>query len=171
MLQIPGLSMTDSLSSVVRATSNLGFTVRGPFGEHSEPTSYILQLSNQSTLGETEDELLQRVRRAVKQLVSAERKARETLLKTEPGKLYDYVGRAYGTLKYARDISSTEAFQCLCATRLGCYMKMFDNLQLKKVNNLLISSQTGHLCMREGDRIDAADINGKRAQFIRENFD
>ena len=171
MLQLPGLSMNDNLSSVIRGIGHLGFTVRGPFGEQSEPTGHILQLSNQATLGENEDELLQRVRRAVKQLVMAERKERETLLKTEPEKLYDYVGRAYGTLKYAHYISATEAFKCLCAVRLGCYLNMFSNLQLNKVNNLIISSQTGHLCIKEENPISAANIKKKRAQFIMEKLE
>jgi protein arginine kinase len=118
----------------------------------------VFQLSNQSTLGESEGGIIFRLERTVRHLVKCEQAARVRLAKANDGVLLDMVGRAYGTLKHAWRLSNQEALAALFAVRLGIVLGLFDKLGIETVNRLIVSVQPGHLRLEN----EAAETSRKR---------
>lgn len=170
LLQLPGLTLTRQLPAVARGAAMLGLNVRRQFGKDAETSGYLFVLSNQSTLGETEINVLTRIRRAVKQLLPAERLARNTLLHDDCNRFYDYIGRAYGRLRYAYRLRKEECFQDLCLVRIGTGMDMFSCLDIKTLDELITVSQTAHLRARENISSDSEEVNYKRAEIVRHSL-
>lgn len=167
LMQLPGLTLTKQLPAVVRGATNLGLSLRHPFGNDPETAGYLFVLANRSTLGETETCMLTRLRRVVKQLLPAERNARESLLDNDCEGLYDYIGRAYGILRYASRLGRDEAFRYLCIVRFGVSQGMFSQLDYEVLDELLTLCQPGHLRMREQVASDNTEIQDARAKVIR----
>ena len=55
MMHLPALVISNQMEKVVRAVNQLGIAVRGLFGEGSDASGSIFQISNQTTLGESEE--------------------------------------------------------------------------------------------------------------------
>ncbi len=145
MLHLPGLVLTEQIKAVTRGLNKLGLAVRGLFGEGSEAFGDLFQVSNQSTLGETEEQIIARISRVVDRLLEHEKNARYILLETKPNYLFDYVSRAFGVLSHARLLSSEEALKKLSALRVGVDLKMFKSLKIDAINRLMVDIQPGHL--------------------------
>jgi len=167
MLWLPGLALTDGLKPVLRAMSVMNLTVRGLFGEGTEALGFVLQFSNQSTLGESESQILQRLERVVRQLVWSEENARLRLASHSPARLLDLVGRAYGTLFYAHELAAEEALNCLFAVRLGVVTDLFSNLDLATVDELILRTQPGHLQAEHGQTLTEKRAGRLRADRVR----
>ncbi len=113
MLHLPALVLTKQMDKVFRSFQRINVAVRGLFGEGSQFMGDFYQVSNQITLGRSEDELIQQVREIIPVLIDYERKAREFLLKEKNRDLHDDVSRALGILCTARKISSEETMNYL----------------------------------------------------------
>ena len=113
MLHLPGLVLSDQIAQVLQAVGKLQLAVRGFFGEGTESLGNLFQISNQSTLGESEDTIIRRLERVIQQGASHERNARQKLFEDDPDMVFDRVGRAYGTLRHAHVIPSKD---CLLYT-------------------------------------------------------
>ena len=162
MLHLPGLVLTEQIKAVTRGLNKMGLAVRGLFGEGSEAFGDLFQISNQSTLGETEDQIIARISRVVDRLLEHEKNARYILLETKPNYVFDYVSRAYGVLSHARLLSSEEALKKLSALRVGVDLKMFKSLKLDTINRLMIDIQPGHL-----QRLFVKKMNSERRDSYR----
>jgi len=101
LIHLPGLVLTKEIAKVLQGLSQVGLTFRGLYGEGSEVVGNFFQLSNQTTLGKSEDELLDHLAKIVSQVVQYERQAREVLQRDAAGVIADKVWRAYGLLRYA----------------------------------------------------------------------
>ena len=120
MLHLPALKMVDQVKKVLSVLPHVGLSVRGIYGEGTESTGNLYQISNQVTLGLTEDEIIGKIISVTKQVMDQERSAREALLAKESRlQLEDRVHRAYGLLSEARLISSEEAFKLWNNVLLG----------------------------------------------------
>ena len=170
MLQLPALTLSAAMERVARATSKMGLTVRGLCGEGSEATGFLYQISNQSTLGESEEEILGRLERLVRQIIWHEENARLRLLRRQPERVYDYVGRAYGALTYARILSSTETANGLCALRAGVDLGLFTNLSMATVNQLILLTQPGHLQKLAGRSLPEGERDTFRTHVVRSHL-
>ncbi|MDB4474834.1 ATP--guanido phosphotransferase, partial [Opitutaceae bacterium] len=100
MMHLPALVIVGHMEKVVRAVNQLGMVVRGLFGEGSDASGSIFQISNQTTLGEAEPVIVKRLQSVLKSIVEHELNARDRLLENSPGKLPDKIGRAFGILKH-----------------------------------------------------------------------
>jgi protein arginine kinase len=168
MMHLPGLVLTDQMGACICAAEKLSLAVRGIFGEGTEAVGHVFQLSNQSTLGESELEIMGRLEGVVRQLAWSEENARRLLLATRPTAVTDLVGRAFGLLRHARTISSTEAVQHLFSLRLGVELQLFSRLDLGTVNDLMLSVQPGHLQLRHKRALEDAERDIARAALLRE---
>lgn len=165
MLHLPGLVMTKEIGRAIQGISQLHLTVRGIFGEGSDNRGNLFQISNQSTLGESEPEIIGRLSRVIAKLIESEKFARGHLLATSPDILYDRVGRAYGTLRHSYILSVEEALNSLSMLRLGVDMAMFTAVDIHTVNELFVKVNPAHLGRIANSKLppDAA-----RAAMVRE---
>ena len=149
MMFLPGICLTNNFEEMVGAVSKLGICVRGAYGEGSQANGYVFQISNQYSLGKTEDEIIQLVESTVLKICNLELKARQNLLLNNKEKLTDEVYRAYGVLSNCYCISSVEACELLSKLKLGCSLniiniknpevidELLNNISACKINNLV----------------------------------
>jgi len=171
MLHLPGLVATKQMEKVFRAMSKINVVVRGLFGEGSQFMGDFYQVSNQTTLGKTEVELIQKVKEVVPRLIEYERKAREHLLAEDRDALNDMVGRAVGILKTAKKISSEETMHYLSKVRLGVNVGLIDDVQIATVNQLFLQTQPAHLQKLRGLMSNASARNTERANYLHQFLD
>ena len=145
----------------------MGLTYRGLYGEGSEVVGNFFQISNQTTLGSAEEELLDKLLRVVAHVIEREEEARKVLLRDAGYIIEDKLWRAYGTLRYARSLTFDEAMNYLSGVRLAVGLKLIDGLSVYTLNKLLIFSQAAHLAYAEGRTLSESDTNLARARYVR----
>jgi protein arginine kinase len=170
MMHLPGLILTQQMNRIIPAINQLGLVVRGIYGEGSEALGNIFQISNQITLGKSEEDIVEDLKSVVRQLISQERSAREALAKTLNIQLEDRVFRSYGVLTNSRVLESKEAARCLSDVRLGIDMGYIKNVSKTILNELMIMTQPGFLQQYAGGQLRANERDIRRATLIRERL-
>ena len=165
MLHLPGLVLANRIGAVVYSIAKLQLAVRGVFGEGSDNRGNLFQISNQSTLGKNEQEILDHIGNVITKLIEYEKRAREELLQKDSALLFDLIGRAYGTLRYCYKLSYEEALNSLSLLRLGVDMKMFSSVDIHLVNDLFIKVNPAHLGKISAE--PSADLDAIRADMVR----
>jgi protein arginine kinase len=167
MLHLPALVMTRSIDRVLAAISKLSFTTRGLYGEGTQAQGNFFQISNQVSLGTSEEEIISSINGLIRQIIEQELQAREAMLSKNRPILEDRVNRALGILKSARIISSQETIELLSMVRLGCDTGMVKDIDRRTINELFIFIQPAHLQKLENRKISSQERDVKRAQIIR----
>ncbi len=167
LLHLPALVLRDRFNRVLKAISNLGLTVRGFYGEGTESQGFYFQLSNQITLGQTAEEMKNNLQRVSGQVVEQEREARQRLLDSRGLEMKDRLWRAFGILRHARSINGTEALQMLSFCRLGAAVGIFPEIELEKLDGLLMRIQPAHLQTSVGESLGSDQRDFYRARMIR----
>lgn len=167
MLHMPALVMTRQIEKVFRSLQKINLAVRGLYGEGSQAMGDFYQISNQITLGRTEEELIKQVGDVVPALIGYERRAREYLVRESQRDLHDRVSRAYGILCTAQTISSEETMHLLSSVRMGVNLGMISDLEIPVLNQLFIHTQPAHLQKINGTQLSSADRNIERARYLR----
>ncbi len=167
MMHLPGLVLTQQAGRLFHSLSQLGLVVRGLFGEGTEAAGNIFQISNQTSLGKTEEEIVQHLDAVARKVIQAEKQARQLLHSESRIQIEDRVGRAYGLLSSARIMTSEEAMRLLSDVRLGIDLDVLPNLNLRLMNELMVAMQPAFLQKVEGRELDAADRDIRRAAMIR----
>jgi len=167
LIHLPGLVLTKEISKVLQGLAQVGLTFRGLYGEGSEVVGNFFQLSNQTTLGKTEQELLDHLGKMVRQVIEYEEEARQVLWRDVPAIIEDKVWRAYGLLRYARTLSFEETMNLLSGVRLGVGLNLIPDVGVYALNKLLIFTQPTHLAVSEGVELDDPDLNIRRAKYVR----
>jgi len=170
MLHLPALVFTGQINKVLQATAKLGLYIRGLYGEGTEASGNIFQVSNQVAMGRTEDDLIDNIDRIISQIIAREEAIRKTVIVKNKEGLIDRIWRAYGTLKNAYIITSEETIALLSAIRLGVDLGIVKNLDRRMVNELFIVTQPAHLQKLEGKVLSAQERDAKRADLIREKL-
>jgi len=170
MMHLPALVITSQMEKIVRAVNQLGMVVRGLFGEGSDASGSIFQISNQTTLGETEEDIIKRLEAVLKSIIEHEENARAKLLETDAAKLFDKIGRAYGILQNSHLLSSGEAMNLLSLIRLGVDLGLFPCEQRAIVDRLFIEAQPGHLQHAQKGEFEPAQRDILRAARLRSEF-
>jgi protein arginine kinase len=170
MLHLPALVLTRQIEKVFRSLQKISLAVRGLYGEGSQAMGDFYQISNQITLGRSEEDLIQQVSDVVPVLIDYERKARSFLINESEKDLHDRVSRAYGILCTAQTITSEETMHLLSSVRMGVNLGLIDDLEIPTVNQLFIHTQPAHLQMLHGSELDSADRNAERAIYLRRHL-
>ena len=170
MVHLPALVMSGHIEKAFNAVHDLRLAVRGLYGEGTEAHGEFYQISNQITIGRSEEDILADLKAVIEGIVNYEKKARERLLGREPMKLEDKVWRAYSTLKNARLISSDETMRHLSSVRLGAQLGMLPELELKTLNTIFLYIQPAHLQKLEGKELPPEERDVVRARYIREHL-
>jgi protein arginine kinase len=170
MMHLPALVIASQMEKVVRAVNQLGMVVRGLFGEGSDASGSIFQISNQTTLGESEEDILKRLSGVLQSIIEHELNARARLLETDSGKIFDKIGRAYGILQNGHVLSSNEAMNLLSLIRLGVHLGVFPDSKRSVTDRLFIEAQPGHLQYAQKGEFEAGQRDLLRAERLRSEF-
>lgn len=171
MVHLPALVLTRQINRIFNASTQLGLTVRGLYGEGTEAYGNIFQISNQLTLGYTEQGIIDNLKSVTQQIVDQERTARDYLLRQSADVLVDRLWRSYGTLSYARSISGQEALSLISEVRLGIDLNIIDEVPANIFNELLVTTRPNYLqklAARSG--CQEAERDKLRAQVIRDTI-
>lgn len=168
LIHLPGLVLTKEIGKVLAGLQQMGLTYRGLYGEGSEVVGNFFQLSNQTTLGRSEDELQDLLSRVVKHVIERETEARRVLVRDAGYIIEDKLWRSYGTLRYARSLTFEEAMNYLSGVRLAVGLKLVTGLSVYTLNKLLIFAQSAHLSFQEGRALTETETNLARARYVRQ---
>jgi protein arginine kinase len=166
LIHLPGLVLTREIDNVIGRISKVGLVVRGFYGEGTDVMGNLFQISNQTTLGRSEDEIIDSLAKVTQQIIEYELNSQDTLMKDAPDKVW----RSYGILLHARVLTSGEVMNLLSALRLGVCLKLIDKVSLQKINELLIITQPAHLQKFYGREMEATERDMVRAGFVRESL-
>ncbi len=168
LIHLPGLVLTKQIQKVLEGMGQLGLTYRGLYGEGSKVVGNFFQVSNQTTLGRTEGDLIEQLEGLVSRVIGYERQARSVLLREAPSVLEDKVWRAYGILSNARSLSFEEMMNLLSGIRLGVSLKLLQTPRVEAISRIMIYAQTAHLERAARRRLDETDADVFRATYVRE---
>jgi protein arginine kinase len=166
MLHLPGLKQSGVMEKISANLLKLGLTMRGIYGESSEPQADIYQLSNQVTLGLSEKTTINNLKDIAKQIILQERTVRSEMAKHI--ETIDFIHRAIGVLKNARLISTNEFMKLISAVRLGVALGEIKGISLDTINFLMIEVQPAMLSKFANKDLTAIEKEQKRADLIRE---
>ncbi|WP_153722537.1 protein arginine kinase [Sporosarcina cascadiensis] len=170
MMHLPALTITKQIERIVPAISRLGMVVRGSYGEGSEALGNIYQISNQTTLGKSEEEVLKDLENISKRLIGHEKKSRELLLAKSQIHLENRLYRSLGTITHARILPTAEAARCLSDVRLGIDLDIIKNIDMTILNELMIFMQPGFLQQYAGTELTSDERDVFRAQLFRDRL-
>ena len=170
MLHLPGLVLSDLINQVIQAVGKIGLAVRGLYGEGTEAMGNLFQISNQTTLGEKEDDIIGRLTKVIETIIEKEHDARQMLIQKKPDTLWDQIGRAYGILTYAHAMSSKEALNLLSIIKLGVDLSAFPEDRRLPIDELFIETQPAHLQKGSQQKLNAEERDFLRAQIIRDRL-
>lgn len=167
LVHLPGLVLTREIEKVIGRISKVGLTVRGFYGEGTDVLGNLFQISNQTTLGRSEEDIIGDLERVTQQVIEYEQNSRITLYKDAKEQIEDKIWRSYGILTHARVLASSEVMNLLSAIRLGLGMKTLTDLSLGLINELLLLSQPAHLQKFYGREMSPNERDMVRAELVR----
>ncbi|MFC1575283.1 ATP--guanido phosphotransferase [Gemmatimonadota bacterium] len=167
LMHLPGLVLTKEIGQVLKGLNQVGLTFRGLYGEGSEVVGNFFQVSNQTTLGKTEEDLVDHLDQIVHQVIQYELQARQVLLREAAAVTEDKIWRAYGLLRFARTLSFEEMINLLSGVRLGASLKLLPELRVYTLNKIMIYSQNAHLEQAAGRDLPPHEGDAHRASFVR----
>ncbi|MGB7325595.1 MAG: protein arginine kinase [Rubripirellula sp.] len=171
MLHLPALVITQQIEKVFRSMQRINVTVRGLYGEGSQYTGDFYQVSNQITLGHSEEDLVSLVgENVVPRIIEYERKARDFLVNQGQKDLHDDVSRALGILSTAKKISSEETMHYLSKVRMGVNLGLISDVPVGTINKLFIDTQPAHLQKLHGRLLGSSDRNVERATYLQRHL-
>lgn len=170
MMHLPALSMTQNINGVLNAVTQVGLTIRGIYGEGSNVQGNVYQISNQVTLGLSEEEIISNLTAVTRQIIDMEKAERQKLADSNQIKLEDNAWRSLGILKSARVLSSSECLNLISNLRLGIELGIISGIDSVTLNELMINTQPATLMKIEGGEFDAESRDIKRAKYVREKL-
>lgn len=168
MLHLPALIIMNKLSDLIAPITKKDFAIRGFYGEGSSFQGNLFQVSNQTTLGFTEGEILENLEIETKKLIEEEEKTREELILNHRTLMEDQIMRAYGILNNARIISTSEAFNLLSKVRFGIELGMLTKIGYDTINRLMLIIQPGFIQLLKNKEMKKEERDLFRAGLIQE---
>ena len=168
MLHLPALTGASKINSLAGALGRLDCNLRGSYGEGSESVGALYQVSNRTSAGKTEEEIMKDFRKVVGEIVEAERKERESMLKNAGAPLRDKIMRAYGTMKYAARISSKELLELYTYVRLGKSLGFDFMPDYGVIDRSVTELMPAHLLLSDMEADDPYKRDEIRADRLRE---
>lgn len=170
MVHLPCITMTGHINALIEALRKIGLTVRGLYGEGSEARGNLYQISNQTTLGDTEEEIIKKLNKIIYQIVNRERNTRKYLMKKKGIDIEDKIFRSFGILKNSRLISSKEAMNHLSNVKLAYDMEYMNDPRLKGIVKLMVEITPANIQRDLIEEISKEERDKIRAEKIRNYF-
>jgi len=171
MVHIPMIEKTGSLPNLVKNLSKLGLTVRGIYGEGSNPCGSIYQVSNQVTLGKSESEIIEQIKTIGAQLIESEQALLQSAFTKSQTDMEDVIYRAIGLLSHARKLALNETMESLSAIKVGLLSGVLKKgVCSSPVYAIMIAIQPGNIQKKAGSHLSDRDIEIYRARYLRKIF-
>lgn len=170
MLHLPALARSMEIQEMLHFASKMGLAVRGVYGEGSGFTGNMYQVSNQVTLGISEEEIIQKIQEITLQIIHKERSLRQELVRTQPMEIEDQIYRSLGILQRARIISAEEGMKLLSNIHLGISVGIIKNIELDEIHGLITMIQPGSLQVAFGKELDQRSRDFQRGKLLREKL-
>lgn len=170
MLHLPALVLMDEVNPIIKGMSKIGLAVRGLWGEGTEATGNLFQISNQITLGETEQNIIRNLEQIVLEIVEHEKNAISRVMEKKEAVVRDHVGRAFGILSHAHILTSKEALDLLSALSLGAQVGILNRIDTRVIDELLLLTQPGHLQKIMDTPLNPIERDRARADLVRERL-
>lgn len=168
MLHLPGLAWMNALEAMFQQIAQLGLTVRGIYGEGTPTAGHLVQISNQVTLGPSEEEIIAKIGAVCEQVIQYECSARQQLLHDRRLAMEDRCWRSLAILREARLLESAEAMEHISMLRLGVDLGLLPGLPLELLNDMLVRIRPAGLQMESGHELTPAERDVVRARLLRE---
>jgi protein arginine kinase len=168
MLHLPALTLINNMDNITGTVNQVGMTIRGYYGEGSNAMGNIYQLSNQITLGLSEEEIINNIVGVTKKIIDNEENARKVILKKQALELEDDIYRSLGMLKYTRIISTIECLNLLSKVRMGIELGMIKDVLIEDIDLLYFKVQPATIQLSNGEEMDNRARDIERAKIIRE---
>lgn len=169
MVHLPMLSLSNQIEKVIATIGQLGLMARGLYGEGTQAAGHMFQISNQVTLGFTEEELIRNLKAVVEQIVAQERLLTRNMVAQDKMRILDRVHRSLGLMLNARVLDSNEAMSLLSDIRLGVSAELL-SLPQQVLTELLVLAKPHVLQTECGQTLDAFGRDIKRAELLRERL-
>jgi protein arginine kinase len=170
MVHLPALVLSEQINQIIQAVNKIGLAVRGLYGEGTEAMGNLFQVSNQTTLGEKEEEIITRLNQVIEKIIEHEQNARQLLLQKRLGTLLDQIGRAFGVLTHAYSMTSKEALNLLSFMKLGVDLGFFPDGHRPVIDELFMETQPAHLQKNSQQKLQVDERDALRAGIIREKL-
>jgi protein arginine kinase len=170
MLHLPGLAMVDQIKRVLSSLTHVGINIRGLYGEGTESLGNIYQVSNQVTLGHSEEELTGNLKSICRQVIEQERNVREALFKDSKLQLEDRLCRSLGILTEARLLSGQEALKLLSDVKLAVELGIIPEINKTTLQELMFLIRASLLQKMVGKELSPLERDYHRARIVRENL-
>jgi protein arginine kinase len=170
MLHLPGLTMVDQIKRVLSSLTHVGMNIRGLYGEGTESLGNIYQISNQVTLGHSEEELTGNLKSVCRQVIEQERNVREALLKDSKLQLEDRLCRSFGILTQARLLTAQEALKLLSDVKIGVELGIIPEINKVVIKELMFLIRASILQKVSGQEMTAIERDYYRAQVVRDQL-
>lgn len=171
MLHLPALTISGRITRLIRSIIQLGYSVRGLYGEGSEALGNIYQISNQRTMGVSEEDTIEQLTKIVEGIIAEERKSRQSLLHNDKEGLEDVLWRSFGVLQYARRVNGKEALTKLSDIQLGVDLEILPSWSKDSFNELIAITRPNFLSKYAGnDDLTEIERDSYRAKVIRQKL-
>lgn len=167
MIHLPGLTMNDEMSRVMKALTRVGVAIRGMHGEGSKAIGSIYQISNQITLGKSEEEIIYNLELIIREIIEREYSTRDKIMKTYEYEIRDKVKRSKGVLQNAEILNYKECIELLSNLRFGIELGIIDGIETNIINKILIDSESSNIEFIEGKVLSNNEKDIARAKLVR----
>lgn len=170
MVHIPVIEKTGNIRNLASSLSKMGMTIRGIYGEGSESMGSIYQVSNQITLGKSEEEIIENLKSVGKHIEENEKALFDEMYANDPVYVEDNIYRSYALLKYSKQIDMKEAMDLLSSVRVGYMTGILKEKKPKTfIYNIMMNIEPGN--MREKYKVSTqAERRKMRAMYLSEMF-
>lgn len=170
MIHLPALTKSGAIDRLVNMLGKMGMTLRGLFGEGSKGYGNIYQISNQVTLGPSEEEIIDSLMAIVNNIITEEKSAREKYLKSYEYETKDKIMRALGILKYSMVLTSKEALNLMSYLRLGIEMGIINDIDKTLLNTLMVETLSATMQLNGGKKLNERERDILRAEIFRNHL-
>ena len=167
VLHLPALVSSSQITKLITTVSKLGLSLRGSYGEGAAAKGDLFRLSNTITLGISEKAAIENLKSIALQIAAQERVAREEIFKAPVTE--DRIFRAYGVLKYARMIDTSEFMELISLVRLGA-VKGIIKMDCAQIEALMIHMQPATISLSVDRPLDRIERDKLRAQTVRHSL-
>ncbi|MFA6940912.1 MAG: protein arginine kinase [Clostridiaceae bacterium] len=169
MIHLPAITSSNKIKEVSNILNRVGLVIRGSYGEGTEVLSNLYQISNQVTLGLSEEDLIKNLEGIVNEVINQEKKARDNIYENYRYELEDKIMRSLSILKSSVLISNKEALELLSNVRMGVEMGIID-IEKEKLNSLLYKISSPVIISEEGKGLSEKDKNIIRSKILKETL-
>ncbi len=167
MMFLPCLALNNELENYLPTLKAGGLTVRGVFGEGTAAEGYSYQVSNERTLGLSEQDILDQMIRMTMNLCDLELRARERMLKKKKIPMRDACLRAYGTLTNCAVLELKELTEGMVKVKLGMALGFFEARDIQAFNDFLADMRPASFRLENGlQGASEYECNLMRAEIV-----